>query len=64
LKKRKCGTVRCRCPDGSGQHSRRLDPAIKVGDAETGGVYALRAADTMPPGRSVPPHIHHREDEA
>ncbi len=56
--------MRCRCPDGSGQHSRRLDPAIKVGDAETGGVYALRAADTMPPGRSVPPHIHHREDEA
>jgi hypothetical protein len=24
----------------------------------------LRAADTMPPGRSVPPHIYHRKDEA
>jgi hypothetical protein len=35
-----------------------------VGDAEAGGAYALRADDTMPPGRSVPPHIHHQKDEA
>jgi mannose-6-phosphate isomerase-like protein (cupin superfamily) len=47
-----------------GETRGRLDHALKVGAAETGGAYALRAGAPMSPGRWVAEHIHHREEEA
>jgi len=36
---------------------------IKVRSSDTGGAYSMLES-TLPPGGRVPPHIHHREDEA
>ena len=53
---------------GPGETGRPVDrtsgAAIKVGAAETGGAYMLRVAEAVPPGRWVPPHVHHLADEA
>jgi mannose-6-phosphate isomerase-like protein (cupin superfamily) len=35
----------------------------KATTEETGGAYSL-ALETTPPGGGLPPHVHHREDEA
>lgn len=49
---------------GPGETRGRLDRALKVGAADTGGAFAVRVIDAMPPGRWVSDHIHHREEEA
>lgn len=36
---------------------------VKISGAETGGAFAL-IENVNPPGTGIPPHVHHREDEA
>ncbi|HLZ73281.1 MAG TPA: cupin domain-containing protein [Dehalococcoidia bacterium] len=47
-----------------GESRGRFDRALKVGAADTGGAFALRVTDALPPGRWIDEHIHQREEEA
>ena len=48
-------------PDGT---RGRFDRCLKAEAAETGGAFALRLVEGMPPGRWIPEHTHHGEQEA
>ena len=47
-----------------GQSRGRIDRALKVGAAETGGGFALRVNAAVPPGRWIDDHRHLEEEEA